>query len=113
MSGDGAGEEAEDQTLHSIKANGMDGDFDDRRRELHLLVDQLPAEQVAAALRYLRYLRMDPVVLSLLYTSSDDEPYTEEQRARDAEAVASIARGDGISHAEVLLEFGLEAPEHV
>jgi hypothetical protein len=91
----------------------MDGDIDNGRQELHLLVDQLPMDQVAAALQYMRYLRIDPVVLSLLNAPSDDEPYTEEQRARDAGAAASIAGGEGISHAEVLREFGLQPPEHV
>jgi hypothetical protein len=44
--------------------------------------------------------------LSLLNASADNEPYTEEQRERDAEAEASIARGD-VSHEEVLREFCL------
>ena len=48
----------------------------------------------------------DPVLLSLLNASADDEPYTEEQRLRDAEAEASIAGGGGISHEEILSEFG-------
>lgn len=91
----------------------MDGDLENGKQELHLLIDQLPADQVAAALQYMRYLRIDPVVLSLLNAPSDDELYTEEQRARDAEAVESIASGDGVSHAEVLREFGVPAVERV
>ena len=55
----------------------------------------------------MHYLCVDPVLLSLLNAPADDEPYTEEQRHRDAEAEASIARGGGISHDEVLREFGL------
>ena len=46
---------------------------------------------------------------ALVDTPSDDEAYTEVQRERDAEAAASIASGDGISHAEILREFGLQA----
>jgi hypothetical protein len=53
----------------------------------------------------MHYLCADPVLLSLLNAPPDDEPYTEAQREHDAEAEASIARGDGISHAEVLREF--------
>jgi hypothetical protein len=56
---------------------------------------------------------LDPVLLSLLNAPLDDEPYTEEQRERDAEAVELIAKGNGVSHAEVLREFGLQPPEHV
>ena len=55
----------------------------------------------------MHYLRTDPVLLSLLNAPPDDEPYTDEQRQRGAEAEASIAGGNGISHAEVLREFGL------
>ena len=85
----------------------MAGGFDNGKQELHQLIDQLPTEQVSAALRYMRYLCADPVLLSLLNAPPDDDPYTEGQRERDAEAEASIARGDGISHEEVLREFGL------
>jgi hypothetical protein len=80
---------------------------DDRKQELHRLIDQLPTGQVTAALRYLHYLCADPVLLSLLNAPPDDEAYTDEQRARDAEAEAAIAGGEGISHEEVLHEFGL------
>ena len=72
-----------------------------------IMIDQLPAEQTTAALRYMHYLCADPVLLSLLNAPPDDEPYMQEQRERDAEAVASIAGGGGISHEEVLRECGL------
>ena len=85
----------------------MAGELYNTKQELHQLIDQLPTEQVAAALRYMHYLCADPVLLSLLNAPPDDEPYSEAQRERDAEAEASIARGEGISHDEVLHEFGL------
>lgn len=85
----------------------MAGNFDTGKQRLHQLIDQLPTEQVTAALRYMHYRCADPVLLSLLNAPPDDEPYTDEQRQRDAEAGASIAAGDGISHEEVLREFGL------
>jgi len=85
----------------------MAGDFDHGKHELHQLIEQLPPEQVTAALRYMHYLCADPVLLSLLNAPPDDEPYMEGQRERDAEAEASIAAGGGISHEEVLREFGL------
>lgn len=37
----------------------------------------------------------------------DDEPYTCAQRDRDAAAEKSIAHEGGISHEEILHEFGL------
>ena len=85
----------------------MAGNFDNGKQELHQLIDQLPAEQVTAAVRYMHYLCADPVLLSLLNAPPDDEPYTAEQHERDAAAEASIASGNGISHDEVLHEFGL------
>lgn len=84
----------------------MAGKADNRKQELHQLIDQLPTGQVATALRFMHYLCADPVLLSLLNAPPDDEPYTDAQRERDAEAEASIAKGDGISHEEVLREFG-------
>lgn len=77
------------------------------RQLLHQLVESLPPEQISAALQYLNFLSADPMLLALLNASSDDEPYTDEQRRKDADAEASIARGEGISHEEVLHEFGL------
>ena len=85
----------------------MDGGFDRGRQELHQLIEQLPPEQVGAALRYMHYLCADPVLLSLLNAHADDELYTEEQRRRDTEAEESIAGGGGLSHEEILSEFGL------
>jgi hypothetical protein len=85
----------------------MAGNFEDGKQELHQLIDRLPAEQVTAAVRYMHYICGDPVLLSLLNAPPDDEPYTDEQLERDAEAEASIASGSGISHDEVLHESGL------
>jgi hypothetical protein len=45
------------------------------------------------------------MLLSLLNAPSDDEPYTDEQRQKDAEAEAAINLGEGISHEDVLHEF--------
>jgi hypothetical protein len=47
----------------------------------------------------------DPALQSLLNAPPDNEAYSEVQRKREAEA--SIARGDGVSHEEILREFGL------
>jgi hypothetical protein len=85
----------------------MPNDSSAEKQQLHRLVENLPPEQISAALRYLNYLCADPVLLSLLNALPDGEPYTEEQRQRDAEAEASIVRGEGLTHEEVLREFGL------
>jgi hypothetical protein len=49
----------------------------------------------------------DPVTLSLLTAPLDDEPYTEEQQRHDAEAVANIQRGEGITTEELTRQLGL------
>lgn len=84
-----------------MKANTVDP-----KQQLHRLVDNLPPEQMQAALQYLHYLSADPMLIALLSAASDDEPYTEQQKLRDAEAEAAIARGEGISHEEVLSGLG-------
>ncbi len=69
------------------------------REELHRLVDELPDEELYAALRYLDYLRRT----SLAYLREvldkapiDDEPLTEEDLKAIEEAEAEIARGEEI-----------------
>lgn len=49
---------------------------------------------------------IDPLWLASVSAPQDDEPYTPEQQARDAEAQAAIDRGEGIPHEEILKEFG-------
>jgi len=85
----------------------MPSDTAPEKQQLHELVDRLPNDQLSSALKYLNFLCADPVLLSLLNAPADDEPYTDEQRKRDDEAEASIARGEGVSHEEILREFGL------
>jgi hypothetical protein len=75
---------------------GMASDVAPEKRQLHELVDRLPDDQLSPALQYLKFLCADPVLLSLLNASADDEPYTDEQRKRDDEAEVSIARGEGV-----------------
>jgi hypothetical protein len=77
---------------------------DTNRQELHTLVDHIPAGDVPAARKILRAL-MDPVELSLLSASVDDEPETEDERTAVERALAEP--GPGTSHEEVLREFGL------
>jgi hypothetical protein len=74
------------------------------RRELHMLLDHIPASDVTTARKFLRSL-VDPVFLSLLSAPEDDEPETDAERA----AVESARRetGPGTPHEEVLREFGL------
>lgn len=74
------------------------------RRELHVLLDHVPPSNVTKARTFLRSL-VDPVSLSLLSASEDDEPETDEERA--AVEAARRETGPGTPHEEVLREFGL------
>ena len=66
-------------------------------------LDALKAEILGA----LNLLLRDPVRLSLLTAPPDDEPYPEEQRRRDADALDAVERGEFTPHQDVLREFGL------
>lgn len=81
--------------LHSSEAD---------RRELHALVDHIPASDLPAARKILRALA-DPVWQSILEAQIDDEPETEEERV-EVEAARS-EKGSGTPHEKMLREFGL------
>lgn len=76
------------------------------REQAHLLLDVLPEEKVSAARSFLETM-LDPVSLALANAPYDDEPVSEEEAHDIAASRASLARGEYVSHEEVLAEFGL------
>jgi hypothetical protein len=56
------------------------------KQDLHRLVDALPDASVAAAAQLLQQAR-DPRMAEMYLLPTDDEPYTEEQRAEDIQAM--------------------------
>ena len=78
------------------------------KQQLHDLIERLPENEVASVYRLLAGLLADPLWIAGVTAPADDEPYTPEQQADDAEAQAAIDRGEGISHAQMLREFGLK-----
>ena len=70
-------------------------------QQLLELASRVPEAQVPAAKRILEALIFDPASL-------DDEELLPEVIASIEEARASIARGEGITHEEILREFGLK-----
>ena len=76
------------------------------KQQLHDLVDRLPDESTDAAWRVLAGLAADPALYALLIAPLDDEPYTEEQQREDAEAIAAIECGDGITTDELSRQLG-------
>ncbi len=79
------------------------------REEFHNMIDCLPDAMLAASGQaFLDFLKQtDPVLHSLITAPEDDEPETEEERAAVAEAYEDIARGNVISHEELMRELGL------
>ena len=85
----------------------MERDPNKERQEAHTLLDQLPDEKVAAV-RTLLAVMVEPLSRSLLSAPIENEELSEETVRALERAQASLARGEGIPHDEVLREFGLK-----
>jgi hypothetical protein len=78
------------------------------KQQLHELIERLPEDEIPTVYRLLAGLLADPLWLASVTAAVDDEPYPAQQQARDAEAQAAINAGAGISHEEILREFGMK-----
>jgi hypothetical protein len=77
-------------------------------QQLHDLLDQVPESDLPAVHRLLLVYNADPVLYSLLTAPPDDEPYSDDQRARDTETIAAIDRGDpSLTSEELARQLGL------
>jgi hypothetical protein len=74
------------------------------KQQLHDLIESLPENEIGSVYRLLA----DPLWVASATAPDDDEPYTPEQQADDAEAQAASDRAEGIPHAQMLREFGLK-----
>ena len=70
------------------------------------MIDQLDPGQFYAVARLLEVM-VDPVAHSLANAPVEDEPISAEEAAALDAAHASIQRGEGTPHEEILREFGL------
>lgn len=79
------------------------------REALHLIVDDLPEDDLATARRVLEGLRAtsDPVVRALLSAPPDDEPDTDDADGGLTEARDEARAGRQVSHEEMLRQLGL------
>jgi hypothetical protein len=80
--------------------------IDSERQQAHFLLDALPDEKVRAV-RDLLEVMVEPLSKSLAMAQVEEEDLTPETAADLDRARASLARGEGVSHEEVLREFGL------
>ena len=78
------------------------------KQQLRDLIESLPENEIGGVYRLLSGLLADPLWIASVTAPDDDEPYTPEQQADDAEAQAAIDRAEGIPHAQMLREFGLK-----
>lgn len=79
----------------------------EERQQAHALLDMLP-DQKLSAVRSLLEVMLEPLSSSLALAPVEEEELTPETTAALDRARASLARGQGIPHDEVLREFGLK-----
>ena len=80
------------------------------KQQAHILIERMSSAQVSAVVGLLEAI-LDPVSVTLANAPSDDEPVSEGEAREIAEARESFARGEGVSHEEVLRDFGLSAED--
>jgi hypothetical protein len=80
------------------------------KQQAHVLIDLLSVGQVSALVNLLEVM-VDPVTRALANAPIDDEPVSDEEARDIAQARAAVARGEVVSHEEVLAEFGLTAED--
>ena len=84
----------------------MELNLNQERRQAHALLDMLPAEKLNAVRALLEGM-VEPLARSLGLAPVEEEEITVETAAALNRARASLARGEGIPHEEILREFGL------
>lgn len=77
------------------------------RQHAHQLLDRLGPEQFTAVAQLLAVLAPEPFAASLSRAPVEEEEITAETSAALDRSRASLARGEGIPHDEILREFNL------
>ena len=80
------------------------------RQQAHELLDLVPAEQLNAVRGLLKVMvhPMETLASSLARVPEETEDLTPDTVASINNARASLARGEGIAHDEILREFGIK-----
>lgn len=79
------------------------------REKLHRIVDELPEEDLDAALQAIEARSDDPLIRRLEDALAEDEEISPEEEAAVQEARDEVAKGSPlISHDEIKREFGIE-----
>jgi hypothetical protein len=77
------------------------------RQQAHQLLDRLGPAQFTAVAQLLQVLAGEPILQALAQTPIEEEEITADTAAALDRSRASLARGEGIPHEEILREFGL------
>ena len=85
----------------------MEPDLTQERQQAHALLDMLPEEKLTDV-RSLLEVMLEPLSRSLASAPVEEEEITPETAAALDRARASLARGEGIPHEDILREFGLD-----
>ena len=80
------------------------------KQQAHDLIERLAPGQISAIVHLLEVMT-DPVAGSLANAPAEEEPVTEAEAREIAAARASLDRGEGIPHEQVLAEFGLTSED--
>ena len=76
-----------------------------QRQQAHSLLDVLPEEKLFAVRNLLEVL-VEPLSRSLAMAPTEEEGITPETADQIEQGYASLARGEGISHEQMLRDFG-------
>ena len=85
----------------------MESNRTEQRQRAHALLDRLSDDQLEAV-RNLLEVMVEPLSRSLAQAGIEGEEITPETAAALDRARASLDRGEGIPHDDVLREFGLK-----
>ena len=84
----------------------METNVTQERQQAHALLDMLPQAKLTAV-RSLLEVMVEPLSRSLASAPVEEEEITSGTEAAIDRARASLARGEGIPHEDILREFGL------
>lgn len=82
----------------------MTNDLANEKKQAHELIERLPPAQLTAVVGLLEAILNSPAILA---ATVEEEEISPETAAALERARASLARGEGIPHENILREFGL------
>jgi hypothetical protein len=76
------------------------------RQHAHALVDQVPADQMITAVRFLEFLLLDPAGRALTAVPPEDEEISEEEEQAVARSKEWFKHNEGIPFDQVVSDLG-------